>query len=257
MKKKAIIKFLLSSLVFLAAVAYVIKFGTPQLLRMYVETGMGNCQNQPIFCTIPQGEINNPDIDADYIKGLTRYMLPEIEIDVPKNFTVVKQSITKVYYKKRRQLDKKPTIYLLYQKPGFFINLFPQLQRQGVEDDYTFMQMTLNAKTKDIKNITDAFFSITKSIFTPNLGDQKNLKIVRFVVKNKRGFITYNLMPKENYFDCNLFDTDKNYFKLYIKDIGATLDLEKVIAIISTIKKGDIPAISDKLPGLEQSVKIK
>ena len=125
---------------------------------------------------------------------------------------------------------------MVYQKPKFFINLFPQVKKQGVENNYDFLTRTMNAKVKDIDNVTDAFFVIMKSIFTPNLGDQKNIKMVQFESLGKKGFITYNLNPEENYFDCDVVSSDDTFVKIYIKDKGRALDLDKVIAIISTAK---------------------
>jgi hypothetical protein len=93
------------------------------------------------------------------------------------------------------------------------------------------------ARTRDIHNLTDTFFVIMKSIFTPNLGDENNLRIIPFVLGDKKGFITYNLAQTENYFDCDMIDSRGEYFKVYIKDKAAELDLEKVMTIISTVKK--------------------
>lgn len=235
--KKNTIKFITGFIFFIFALIFVIKFAGPSILRLYVETGMGNCQKQPIFSIVPQEEINNPPINTEYLAELTQYNLPEIKINLPKNFTVVKQSVTKRFYKKRRPANKNAVVYLLYEKPDFFVNLFPQIvKKAGIKDDYEFLNYTLSAKTRDIKNIPDAFFSIMKSLFTPNMGDQKNLKIVKFTSLDKKGFITFNISKPENHFDCNFVDKKGNFFKLYIKDIPPTLDLNKVLTIISTVK---------------------
>ena len=95
----------------------------------------------------------------------------------------------------------------------------------------------MSAKINEVKTLNDAFFIIMKGIFTPDLGDQTKVKMARFVTNDKKGFINYNLSKKENFFDCNIFDEEKNFFKIYIKDRRAALDLEKVFTIISTVKK--------------------
>jgi len=93
------------------------------------------------------------------------------------------------------------------------------------------------AKFNDIKTLTDAFFVIMKGIFIPNLGNQNNVKMIQLSIGDKRGFINYNLAKPENYFDCDIFNKNGDFFKVYIKDKGARLDLETVFAIISTLKK--------------------
>jgi len=42
------------------------------------------------------------------------------------------------------------------------------------------------------------------------------------------------LAKADNYFDCNIINNAGDFFKIYIKDKGASLDLDKVVAIIST-----------------------
>jgi len=76
-----------------------------------------------------------------------------------------------------------------------------------------------------------------KSLFTPDLGDEKNVKMVKFAIGNKKGFISYNLAPAGNYFDCNIINNRGDFFKVYIKDRAAVLDLKNVLAIISTLEK--------------------
>lgn len=235
--RKSLIKVIITLTLLLLASLFIGKFGGISILRFYIETGLGDCHNQPIFCLGPEEEINNPALDQGYISGLIQYKLTDLEIRLPKKFTVIKQETIKRYYKRRKTKYKDAVIYLLYEKPNFFLNLFPQLSKQGIKNDYEFITHTMDAKTKDIKNLNDAFFAIMKSIFTPDMGEQKNLKIVKFISPNKKGFITYNLSILENYFDCNLIDNEGNYFKLYIKDKPASLDLNQVLAIISTVKK--------------------
>lgn len=89
--------------------------------------------------------------------------------------------------------------------------------------------------------------------------------MTQFRLNGKRGFINYNLgdqsgiasspqpaasvakqSPRNdgqglyapvNYFDCNIIDDQGGFFKIYIKDDGARLDLNRVLAIISTAEK--------------------
>jgi hypothetical protein len=130
-----------------------------------------------------------------------------------------------------------PTIYVLYEPPDFFIDLFPQLKKQGISDNYGFIKRIMFAKSKEVKNLTDTFFMIMKGIFTPDLGDQKNVRMVEFKLADKKGFINYNLGKPDNYFDCNVISNAGDFFKIYIKDKGATLDLNQVLAIISMANK--------------------
>ena len=94
----------------------------------------------------------------------------------------------------------------------------------------------MNATFDKTENISDAFFIIMKSVFTPDIGNQKIAKMIRFKIEDKDGFINYTMTKPDNYFDCNILDTKGNFFKVYIKDIGGRLDLNKVFAIISTVK---------------------
>ena len=243
--KKRTLKYIYIAVVLSFAFLFVAKFGGPAILKAYVEIGIGNCRTLPLLCFVPEKELVNPEIDKTYLQELLPYTFPEIEISIPKGFTVIKGKVTKIYYKKRKYNEKSPVIYLVEQKPKFFINLFPQVKKQGVENNYDFLTRTMNAKVKDIDNVTDAFFVIMKTIFTPNLGDQKNIKMVKFKSADKKGFITYNLNPAENYFDCDVISSDDSFFKIYIKDKGARLDLEKVLAIISTLHVSNISALDE------------
>lgn len=234
MKKKARVILLRITLLALAAY-FAVNYGKEQLLKMYIEYGLGDCRKIPVLCMAPEEEISDFPADSAYLAELLPYKFPEMEISLPKGFTVVKEKIKRVYYKRRaRKKDIKEAIYLLYEKPDFFINLFPALRKQGVGNDYAFLNRTMTARTPDIHNLSDALFVIVKTIFTPYLGEQKNVRMFRFSAKEHKGFINYNLSPAGNYFDCNIFDRKGNFFKVYIKDIGARLDLGKVISIIST-----------------------
>jgi hypothetical protein len=226
----------------------VIKFGGPAILKGYVRAGSGDCRTTPILCIVPDRQISNPVIDKGYLQELLPYdfpakllpfPLPHTEISIPKGFAVIRGNVTKVYYKKRKYSSKTPAIYLLYQKPKFFPNLFYQLKSIGVDSNYEFVNRTLYAQFSDIDSIYDAFFVIMKSIFTPNVGQQNNVKVVRFSTEGKRGFITYNFSSLENYFDCDIITKDDAFCKIYIKDKGSRLNLDKVIAIISTMNVSD------------------
>ena len=243
--KKRTLKYIYIAVVLSFSLLFVAKFGGPAILKAYVETGIGNCRTLPLLCFAPEKELVNPEIDKTYLQELLPYTFPGIEISIPKGFTVIKGEVTKVYYKRRKYDARTPAIYLLYQKPNFFVNLFPQLQKQGIVNNYEFVNRTLNAQFINISNLTDAFFVIMKSIFTPNLGDQKNIKMVKFESLDKKGFITYNLNPAENYFDCDVIRSDDTFCKIYIKDKGARLDLDKVLAIISTLNTSNTSTLDE------------
>ena len=128
---------------------------------------------------------------------------------------------------------------MLYQEPNFFVNLFSPLRKDGVTDNYEFLKRTMHANVNNIKNINSAFFVIMKGIFIPDLGDQRNVRMAKFTVECKKGFINYSLAESGNYFDCNIIEEDGSFFKVYIKDKGAKLDLAKVLAIIAETKKSE------------------
>jgi len=236
MKKKTA-KFLTSAAGLVLALAFLVIFGGPSLLKAYVQLGVGSCQKIPVLCLCAGSEITNPAIDQDFKAQLIPYKFPKMQVSLPKGFNVVQEEMKEFYYTKGVRKYAGPVIYLLYEKPGFFIALFPQSRKQGVSDNYTFISRTLSAQTPKIKNLSDTFFAIMKTIFTPNLGDQKNIKMVKFSLPEHKGYVTYNLAPSENYFDCDIIDKEDGFFKIYIKDRKGILDLDKVFAIISTAKK--------------------
>jgi len=236
MKKNASSKFITITIVLLFGILFVVKFAGPSMLRLYIESGIGTCQKIPILCMAPEKEIRT-SINKGYIPELLPYKFPDMEIYLPRGFTVVQQGITKYYYKKYNYHHKGAVIYLLYKEPNFFINLFPESKKQGTINDYEFIKRTMYARVKSIKNLSDVFFVIMKSIFTPDLGNQNNVKMIEFKIDSKRGFINYNLTKPDYYFDCNVVDTRGSFFKIYIKDKGGSLDLDKVLAIISTANK--------------------
>jgi len=222
------------------SIAFVAKFSGPRLLKLYLKSGVGDCETIPVLCAVPQENITKINIDKEYLDKMLPYKFPpDMQVYLPKEFNVVKERITKVYYKRKKRASSDAIFYLLYEPPDFFTNLFPELKKRGIEDDYYFIRRTMNANLNEVKNLTDTFFVIMKGIFIPDLGEQKNVKMATFVLQDKKGFINYNLAKTENLFDCNIFDKEKNFFKIFIKDKRAVLDLEKVFAIISTVKKAE------------------
>jgi len=238
--KDRILRAVLIAILLWLSIAFVAKFAGPALLKLYLKSGVGDCETIPVLCAVPEENITKINIDKEYLNELLPYKFPpEMQVYLPKEFTVVKELITKVYYKKKKRTSSDAIFYLLYEPPDFFTNLFPQLKKRGIEDDYYFISRTMNADLNKVENLNDTFFLIMKGIFIPDLGDQKKVKMATFVLGDKKGFINYNLSLKENSFDCNIFDKEKNFFKIYIKDKRAALDLEKVFAIISTVKKAE------------------
>jgi hypothetical protein len=236
MKKKKFSRYLSLAVVLSLAILFVARFAGVSLLRLYIETGIGTCQKIPILCMAPVSAITNPQINQEYIAELLPYRFPRTEIFLPRGFTVVQETVKRVYYKKWKRKDSGAVVYLLHEEPRFFINLFPQLKKQGITDDYEFIRRTMYAKIGEVKDLNDAFFVIMKGIFTPDVGNQSSVKMAYFTLDDKRGFINYNIGKPDNYFDCNVINSRGDFFKVYIKDRGAKLNLDKVFAIISTVR---------------------
>jgi hypothetical protein len=234
-KKKANI--LSAVFVSIAAIAFVIFFAGPNILRAYIETGIGNCAKIPMLCKTPTQTIVNPEIDKDYLSTLIPYKFSRLSISAPKGFAVIQELEKKPYYKKRLNHQKESVIYTFRQDPGYFTKLFPQVKGSGINDNYDFIKRLAFAKIDKINNLNDAFFIILKSIFTPDLGDQNKVISASFDMPGKKGFINYNLFDKEYYFECNIISKGDDFFKVYIKDKGARLDLQEIFAIISTLDK--------------------
>lgn len=237
MNKTIFVNRLLVAVVLLLAILFVTKFSGPAILKLYIEAGIGTCRQIPILCMGPEESININETNKECLAGLLPYEFPKMTISIPKGFTVVQENIKKIYYKRRKRQAKEAVIYLLYEEPGFFVNLFPQLRKAGINDNYEFIKRTMYIKSKDIKNLNDAFFVIIKGIFIPDIGDQKQAKMIQFTMPGRKGFINYNLAKPDNYFDCNVVNEGGDYFKIYIKDKGAALSLEDVLAIVSTVDK--------------------
>jgi len=217
---------------------FVAKFAGPQILRLYVQSGIGNGQKLPIFYTSPEREAIKAEVDETYLAELKFYKFPDFNVSLPKDLKAVAGRITKTYYKKRPWRSGKKA-YLLYEAPDFFVNLFNPVIKFGIKDDQEFLDRTMYARVDTINNLNDAFFTIMKSIFVPDMGDQQNFKIIKFSIEDKKGFISYDLSEQGNYFDCNLFDGDRNFYKVYIKDNNRSLDVNKMMTIVSTLRKAE------------------
>lgn len=237
--KNRFIRYASTAFFLFAGIFILVKFASPALLKLYLETGLGNCRKIPILCIKPDSEIINPPVNEAYLFGLPYCELHEIQICVPENFKVIKQKVTLKNYKNKAYKQDNSVIYLLFEKPKFFVNLFPEARKVNITDDYEFLSRIMNAHIDEVRNLTDGFFVIMKGVFTPDLGDQKTVKIVKLRTEKLKGFVSYNLIESGNYFDCNLIDNENNFFKVYIKDKEKQLDMDKVITLISTMKKAD------------------
>jgi hypothetical protein len=225
------------TVVLLAALAFIVKFGGPQLLRQYVSMGIGNCQKIPILCTTPGSEVMEPQADKNLARDYIPYTFPKMSVSAPKGFSVLQEMIKKYYYKKQVLKRENAIIHVLFEKKGYFPELFTEAKKMGIYSNSEFIKRVMYAKPQDVKNLGDAFFVIMKSIFIPDVGDQKNASMSRFQMGDRRGFIIYNLSKSENYFNCDLVDDSDDYFKVYIRDKDAKLSLDDVFAIISTLAK--------------------
>jgi len=235
MAVKRFIKYLSRTILLIIALAFIIKFAGPNILKQYIGYGIGNCKTTPILCMQPEEKIFTPQIDSEYLDTLIPHAFPKMSVSVPKGFTLIQELIKKQYYKKKPK-NNKAVIFLLIQEPGAFIKLYPDVKKQGINDNAEFMRRLMYANFEGIGNITDAFFVIMKSVFTPDVGNQSTAKMIRFKIKDLNGYINYTMAKPNNYFDCNVLDSNGNFFKVYIKDVGARLDLNNVFAIISTVK---------------------
>jgi hypothetical protein len=238
MKLNPFLKFISSVIVFILCLTFIIKFAGPSILKQYISYGIGDCRSVPILCTQPDEKTITPELDKEYIDTLIPQRFPKLSISVPRGFNLVQELIKKRYYKKRR-IENNAVIYLLRQEPDAFIKLYPDVQKQGIRDNYEFIRRLMYANLNRIKDITDAFFIIMKSVFTPDIGSQSICRMIKFKLSDKIGFINYTMTQANNYFDCNVLDAQGNFFKVYIKDTGGRLDLNNVFAIISTVSPID------------------
>jgi len=251
MKDKTLKKIFFSA-AFLLAILFLLKFSLAPALRTYIEIGIGNCRKIPIFCMAPEGKITTGQVDRNYLTRLLPYAFPKVSLSMPKGFSVVQEKVKKPYYKRNKRKGSGSIAYVLYEEPGFFVTLFPQLTRTGIKDNYAFLKRTMHARINQIENIQDAFFVIMKGIFIPDIGEQSAAKMQQFLVEDKKVFINYNLTKEGNYFDCNVIDSEGGFFKLYIKDKNASLGLNEVLTVISTLKKTTLPPDAAKLLDAEQ-----
>ncbi len=241
--RKRLLKYFLIALFVTFGLVYAIKQGGPATLRLYIESGIGNCIEIPIMCVSPEDKFHEAKLDSEFIVGLHEYQLDQIHIHTPEGFKVVKQKITMQYYKKKKDKTKGSTIYIVQKPVDFFVILFSDVTKNSIKNDYDFVSRVMNAKINRIMNLQDAFFVIMKGIFTPDLGEQASVRIVKVKVGKFNGFISYNYDPLGNYFDCNLLEEGGGYYKVYIKDKAKKLNLDDVVSIISTIRLTDKPAV--------------
>ena len=235
MSAKRFTLYLSRAILLILALAFIIKFAGPNILRQYISYGIGNCKTTPILCKQPEEKIFIPQIDTQYRETLIPHAFPKMLIAAPKGFNLIQELIKKPYYKKRHA-NHRAVIHLLIQEPEAFIKLYPDVQKQGIKDNYEFIKRLTYAHLGKVENISDAFFLIMKSVFTPDIGNQSTAKMIQFQIADLKGFINYSMSKPDNYFDCNVSDSAGNFFKVYIKDIGAQLNLNNVFAIISTLK---------------------
>ncbi len=232
-------RFITRSLLLIAGLVFIIKFAGPNMLRQYISFGIGDCKTTPLLCMQPEEKIFTPQINADYLATLVTYAFPKLSISAPKDFTLVQELLKKQYPgRKKIKSINKAVIYLLIQEPGSFIQLYPEVEIAGVRDNREFIRRLMYAHLNQINSLSDAFFVIMKSVFTPDIGNQSTAKMIKFKLADRQGYINYFMAKPNNYFDCNVFDAQGNFFKVYIRDIGAALDLNKVFTIISTLKPG-------------------
>ena len=231
---KKISRYILATLTLLLGLLFVAKFAGTRILTLYIKAGVGDCQKTPILCMTPLTQTITKEINKEFANDLIPYKFPKMTISAPRGFSLFQELIKKVYYKKGKRKNGDAIIYVLYEEPGFFIRLFPQAIKAGVTNNYEFIQQIMFADVEKIKGVNDAFFTIMKGVFIPDLGDQKNVQMIRFIIGNKKGFINYNIDKRGNFFDCNVSDQADGFFKIYIKDKRAVLDLDKVLTIISS-----------------------
>ncbi|MCX5709625.1 MAG: hypothetical protein NT088_02715 [Candidatus Omnitrophica bacterium] len=234
--KKTAVKFISTGFALVLALAFVVKFGTPGLLRFYVQTGIGDCRSIPIMCMAPSVYMANPKIDDNFSNNSIPYVSDNLAFSAPKGFAVVEEILSKPFYKKHKRMDKGNIIYIVRKDKDFFVGLYPQLKHVGVKDDYEFIKRVMYARINEIRDITDTFFVIMKGVFVPDLGNQLQVRMVSFQMQGASGFINYNLGEKEHLFDCDLIGKDGSFYKLYIKDRDLKLDLDEVAGIISTLR---------------------
>jgi len=240
-RKDRFIKYSLVVFIMIGAGYLAAKVSGPVLLKVYVGFGIGDCKNVPILCVFTSENIVNPYIDEGYVRTLKRQDIGNVKVSVPSGISTKYEEIKRFNYRKGRKVNDRLTIsgssmFIFCKSKNFFTGLFPQLKEIGISSDLDFISRVMSGNFEHMNNLTDAFFVIMKGIFTPDLGDQKSAKIIRFSSLGKNGFISYNQTPQGNYYDCNVVDEQGIFFKLYMRDKRKKLDLDKVFAIMSTVK---------------------
>ncbi len=219
-----------------AAVLFIVRFGGPQLLTFYVRSGLGQEVHLPLFYSSLSEEREVPAVSEQVLSRLKPTRMEDVELGVPKEFVIVKGALKRSYYKKWPPKSAGSQIHLLTQQKNYFVQLNPQVAAQGVRDDYEFLRRVQDARLDRIRSVTDAFFVIMKGIFTPDLGDQTDVRMGTFILPGKRGFLTESHAAEGDFYDCNFFDDRDRYFKLYIKDPTRSLSRAGVLAIVSTVR---------------------
>jgi hypothetical protein len=88
------------------------------------------------------------------------------------------------------------------------------------------------------------FFVIMKSIFIPDLGDQTKVVMSEFTLNGLKGFLSYSLSEKNNYFDFNIIDRAGGFYKVYIRDKGMGITLSEAFTIISTVARPEAKSLA-------------
>jgi hypothetical protein len=235
MKKHSAVSIVLGFFVCVLGLGAWVYLQQGRFIQMYISSGIGDCQKIPILCRQPTEELQLPSIarrNEDFIPQ----RFDRVSLSVPKGFAVVQETVQRPYYKKHKDKERGNTIYVLRQGPGYFPALFPQLVKEQVTTNYEFIRRIMHAQLGLVQDLTDAFFLIMKGIFIPDIGDQRQARMVSFTQLDKKGFLTYSQGQKQQFFDCNCVDAQDNFYKLYIKDASGKLALEDVLAVIATLR---------------------
>lgn len=234
MKKNTLKKYAGIAVILVLAIFIIAKLAGGEILKLYVKAGVGDCKEVPFLCMAPGEATLVMQPDKIFESELIPHKFPEVSIRTPRGFSVVQQTIKRVYYKRKKNKQFTTVIYVLGKRANFFLDLYPQVKKDGVNSDYEFINRLMSANVEKIKNLYDAFFVIMKGIFTPDLGNPQSVTMVRFSIENIKGFCNYNLEAKKHYFDFNMFDNLGNFYKVYIKDEEGLLDLNKAMTVAST-----------------------
>lgn len=178
--KKTAIKYILIVFFLLFSLLLVIIFAGSSFLTGYIKAGLGDCNTAPVICTSLDSETIKGPIDTKYIQELTMFTLPEIKISLPHQFAVSKQEIhlRRFYYNEKqiKEDQKEPIVYLLYEPPNYFVNLFPEAKKAKIKDDYAFFLRLRRSVLNNIENLNDAFFHSDKVNFYSEYGGSDKFK---------------------------------------------------------------------------------